>query len=88
MCADSSCFCEPETHVPKGSVFSVSFSGFNCESNILFRLDSKIIAPKRSGSWESGLLQLLEFTKLNGIMILLLMAKARDGGASLALNKQ
>ncbi|KAI7751620.1 hypothetical protein M8C21_014764 [Ambrosia artemisiifolia] len=58
--------------VPKGSVFlikPISFSGLNCESNIVFQLDGKIIAPKRSGSWESGLLQWLEFTKLNGITI-------------------
>ncbi|XP_076943530.1 polygalacturonase At1g48100-like [Bidens hawaiensis] len=58
--------------VPKGSVFLVkpiSFAGPNCEPNIVFQLDGKIIAPKRSGSWESGLLQWLEFTKLNGITI-------------------
>nr|BAB20805.2 polygalacturonase [Zinnia elegans] len=58
--------------VPKGSVFlikPISFSGPDCESNIVFQLDGKIIAPKRSGSWESGLLQWLEFTKLNGITI-------------------
>ncbi|KAM0033710.1 putative endo-polygalacturonase [Helianthus debilis subsp. tardiflorus] len=58
--------------VPKGSVFlikPISFSGPNCESNIVFQLDGTIIAPKRSGSWESGLLQWLEFTKLNGITI-------------------
>ncbi|KAK9067297.1 hypothetical protein SSX86_014623 [Deinandra increscens subsp. villosa] len=58
--------------VPKGSVFlikPISFSGPNCQSNIVFQLDGKIIAPQRSGSWESGLLQWLEFTKLNGITI-------------------
>nr|XP_043618385.1 polygalacturonase At1g48100 [Erigeron canadensis] len=58
--------------VPKGLIFlvkSVSFSGSDCESNIVFQLDGKIIAPKKSGGWESGLLQWLEFTKLNGITI-------------------
>ncbi|KAK9067296.1 hypothetical protein SSX86_014622 [Deinandra increscens subsp. villosa] len=58
--------------VPKGSVFlikPISFSGPNCQSNIVFQLDGKIIAPQRSGNWESGLLQWLEFTKLNGITI-------------------
>nr|GEW28749.1 polygalacturonase At1g48100 [Tanacetum cinerariifolium] len=58
--------------VPKGSIFLVkpiSFSGSNCESNIVFQLDGKIIAPKKSASWPSGLRQWLEFTKLNGITI-------------------
>ncbi|CAI9265553.1 unnamed protein product [Lactuca saligna] len=58
--------------VPKGSVFlikPISFSGSDCQPNIIFQLDGKIIAPKASGSWESGLLQWLEFTKLNGITI-------------------
>ncbi|KAL4581613.1 hypothetical protein LXL04_006136 [Taraxacum kok-saghyz] len=58
--------------IPKGSVFlikPISFSGPNCESNIVFQLDGKIIAPKASGNWESGLLQWVEFTKLNGITI-------------------
>ncbi|XP_024978286.1 polygalacturonase At1g48100 [Cynara cardunculus var. scolymus] len=58
--------------VPKGSVFlvkPVSFSGPNCGSNIIFQLDGKIIAPTDSRSWGSGLLQWLEFTKLNGITI-------------------
>ncbi|KAL8236588.1 hypothetical protein R6Q59_017669 [Mikania micrantha] len=58
--------------VPKGSVFlinPISFSGPDCDPNIVFQLDGKIIAPKRSGSWDSELLQWLEFTKLNGISI-------------------
>ncbi|KAI3726012.1 hypothetical protein L1987_65809 [Smallanthus sonchifolius] len=58
--------------VPKGSVFlikPISFSGPDCEPNIVFQLDGKIIAPEKSRSWESGLLQWLEFTKLNGITI-------------------
>ncbi|XP_011098761.2 polygalacturonase At1g48100 [Sesamum indicum] len=58
--------------VPSGSVFLVkpiSFSGPNCMSNIVFQLDGKIIAPRSSGAWGSGLLQWLEFTKLKGITI-------------------
>ncbi|KAL2552472.1 Pectin lyase-like superfamily protein [Forsythia ovata] len=58
--------------VPSGSVFlvkPVSFSGPNCQSNIVFQLDGKIIAPKSSGAWGSGLLQWIEFTKLKGITI-------------------
>ncbi|XP_059624555.1 polygalacturonase At1g48100-like [Cornus florida] len=58
--------------VPSGSVFFVkpiSFSGPNCQPKIVFQLDGKIIAPKDSGSWGSGLLQWLEFTKLTGITI-------------------
>ncbi|PWA48065.1 pectin lyase-like superfamily protein [Artemisia annua] len=58
--------------VPKGSIFlikPISFAGPNCGSNIIFQLDGKIIAPKKSGSWESGLLWWIEFTKLNGITI-------------------
>ncbi|KAI3670073.1 hypothetical protein L6452_41677 [Arctium lappa] len=58
--------------VPKGSVFlvkPVSFSGPDCGWNIVFQLDGKIIAPTDSKSWGSGLLQWLEFTKLNGITI-------------------
>ncbi|TQD98082.1 hypothetical protein C1H46_016347 [Malus baccata] len=58
--------------VPSGSVFLVkpiSFSGPNCEENIVFQLDGKIIAPTSSGDWGSGLLQWIEFTKLKGISI-------------------
>ncbi|KAK4417783.1 Polygalacturonase [Sesamum alatum] len=58
--------------VPTGSVFLVkpiSFSGPNCMSGIVFQLDGKIIAPRSSGAWGSGLLQWLEFTKLTGITI-------------------
>ncbi|KAK9272111.1 hypothetical protein L1049_002480 [Liquidambar formosana] len=58
--------------VPSGSVFLVkpiSFSGPNCESNIVFQLDGKIIAPTSSQAWGSGLLQWLEFTKLTGITV-------------------
>nr|GMC95255.1 polygalacturonase At1g48100 [Ipomoea batatas] len=58
--------------VPSGSVFLVkpiSFSGPNCQPHIVFQLDGKIIAPTGSGSWGSGLLQWLEFTKLVGITI-------------------
>ncbi|XP_068303891.1 polygalacturonase At1g48100 [Pyrus communis] len=58
--------------VPSGSVFLVkpiSFSGPNCEANIVFQLDGKIIAPTSSGDWGSGLLQWIEFTKLKGISI-------------------
>ncbi|KAA8530225.1 hypothetical protein F0562_004934 [Nyssa sinensis] len=58
--------------VPSGSVFLVkpiSFSGPNCEPNIVFQLDGKIIAPTSSGVWGSGILQWLEFTKLSGITI-------------------
>ncbi|XP_035549401.1 polygalacturonase At1g48100 [Juglans regia] len=58
--------------VPAGSVFLVapiSFSGATCQSNIVFQLDGKIIAPTSSKHWGSGLLQWLEFTKLKGITI-------------------
>ncbi|XP_045812509.1 polygalacturonase At1g48100 [Trifolium pratense] len=58
--------------VPSGSVFLVkpiSFSGPNCQPNIVFQLDGKIIAPTSSSSWGSGTLQWLEFTKLNKITI-------------------
>ncbi|XP_021299198.1 polygalacturonase At1g48100 [Herrania umbratica] len=58
--------------VPSGSVFLVgpiSFSGPNCQPNIVFQLDGKIIAPTSSGAWGSGLLQWIEFTKLKGITI-------------------
>ncbi|PIN07881.1 Polygalacturonase [Handroanthus impetiginosus] len=55
--------------VPSGSVFLVkpiSFSGANCQPNLVFQLDGKIIAPKSSGAWG---LQWLDFTKLQGITI-------------------
>ncbi|RYR07215.1 hypothetical protein Ahy_B05g074527 [Arachis hypogaea] len=58
--------------VPSGSEFLVkpiSFSGPNCEQNIVFQLDGKIIAPTDSESWGSGTLQWIEFTKLNKITI-------------------
>ncbi|KEH24801.1 polygalacturonase At1g48100 isoform X2 [Medicago truncatula] len=58
--------------VPSGSVFLVkpiSFSGPNCEPNIVFQLDGKIIAPTSPSAWGSGTLQWLEFTKLNKITI-------------------
>ncbi|KAK8717030.1 hypothetical protein V6N13_044314 [Hibiscus sabdariffa] len=58
--------------VPSGSVFLVgpiSFSGPNCQPNIAFQLDGKIIAPTSSSAWGSGLLQWIEFTKLKGITI-------------------
>ncbi|KAK6256453.1 hypothetical protein SCA6_017758 [Theobroma cacao] len=58
--------------VPSGSVFLVgpiSFSGPNCQPNMVFQLDGKIIAPTSSGAWGSGLLQWIEFTKLKGITI-------------------
>ncbi|KAL8475445.1 hypothetical protein ACS0TY_028195 [Phlomoides rotata] len=58
--------------VPSGSVFLVkpiTFSGPNCQPNIVFQLDGKIIAPKNAGAWGSGLLQWLNFSKLKGITI-------------------
>ncbi|KAH1128769.1 hypothetical protein J1N35_000147 [Gossypium stocksii] len=58
--------------VPSGSTFlvgPVSFSGPNCQPNIVFQLDGKIIAPTSSKAWGSGLLQWIEFTKLKGITI-------------------
>ncbi|XP_031382582.1 polygalacturonase At1g48100 [Punica granatum] len=58
--------------VPSGSVFLVkpiSFSGPNCEADIVFQLDGKIIAPTTSSDWGSGLLQWIEFTKLKKITI-------------------
>ncbi|XP_073281377.1 polygalacturonase At1g48100-like [Primulina huaijiensis] len=58
--------------VPSGSVFFVkpiSFSGPSCQSNIVFQLDGKIIAPTDPEPWGSGLLQWMQFTKLNKITI-------------------
>uniref|UniRef100_A0ACD5TD92 Uncharacterized protein n=1 Tax=Avena sativa TaxID=4498 RepID=A0ACD5TD92_AVESA len=58
--------------VPSELVFVVgpiSFSGPNCEPNILFQLDGTIAAKTGARAWGSGLLQWLEFTKLNGITI-------------------
>ncbi|XP_019427342.1 PREDICTED: polygalacturonase At1g48100-like [Lupinus angustifolius] len=58
--------------VPSGSIFLVkpiSFSGLNCDPNIVFQLDGKIIAPTYAAAWGSGTLQWLEFTKLNKITI-------------------
>ncbi|KAL1538558.1 polygalacturonase-like protein [Salvia divinorum] len=58
--------------IPSGSVFlvkPVAFSGPNCQSNIVFQLDGKIIAPTNSGAWGKGLLQWLDFSKLKGIAI-------------------
>ncbi|KAM0840613.1 hypothetical protein ACQ4PT_059542 [Festuca glaucescens] len=47
----------------------ISFSGPNCKPNILFQLDGTILAKTGARAWGSGLLQWLEFTKLNGITI-------------------
>ncbi|CAM8953125.1 unnamed protein product [Rhodiola kirilowii] len=58
--------------VPSDYVFLVgpiSFAGPNCQHNIVFQLDGKIIAPTSSKAWGKGLLQWLEFTKLIGITI-------------------
>ncbi|XP_057983909.1 polygalacturonase At1g48100 [Malania oleifera] len=58
--------------IPSGSTFLVqpiSFSGSNCTSNIVFQLDGKIIAPTSFESWGSGLLQWIEFTNLQGIIV-------------------
>ncbi|RVW46553.1 Polygalacturonase [Vitis vinifera] len=58
--------------VPSGSVFLVkpiTFSGPNCETNIVFQLDGKIIAPRSSSAWGSGFYQWLDFSKLQGITI-------------------
>ncbi|BAU00991.1 hypothetical protein LR48_Vigan10g279700 [Vigna angularis] len=70
---EAACKVEGSTMVvPSGSVFLVkpiSFSGPNCEPNIVFQLDGKIIAPTSSAAWGSGTLQWLEFTKLRKITI-------------------
>ncbi|KAL6139590.1 hypothetical protein ACLB2K_057894 [Fragaria x ananassa] len=58
--------------VPSGSVFLVkpiSFSGPNCQTDNVFQLDGKIIAPTGAAAWGSGLLQWLEFTKLQRLTI-------------------
>ncbi|GAB2280475.1 hypothetical protein Dimus_015103 [Dionaea muscipula] len=58
--------------VPSGYQFLVgpiSFSGYDCQPNIVFQLDGTIIAPISAKTWESGLLWWIEFTKLNGITI-------------------
>ncbi|KAL6571835.1 hypothetical protein OROHE_002704 [Orobanche hederae] len=60
-------------NVPAEYVFLVgpiSFSGPYCQHNIVFQLDGTIIAPKSSSPWGSGgLLQWLEFSKLDGLTI-------------------
>ncbi|XP_073130983.1 polygalacturonase At1g48100-like isoform X2 [Henckelia pumila] len=59
-------------NVPAEYVFLVgpiSFSGPNCQHNIVFQLDGKIVAPTSSKAWGSGLLQWLEFTKLVGLRV-------------------
>ncbi|XP_027923810.1 polygalacturonase At1g48100 [Vigna unguiculata] len=70
---EAACKVEGSTMVvPSGSVFlvkPVSFSGPNCEPNIVFQLDGKIIAPTSSAAWGSGTLQWLEFSKLKKITI-------------------
>ncbi|KAL5540625.1 hypothetical protein UlMin_043200 [Ulmus minor] len=58
--------------VPSGCVFllkPISFSGPNCQPEIVFQLDGKLVAPTDSGSWGSGLLQWIEFSKLQGITV-------------------
>ncbi|XP_049412364.1 polygalacturonase At1g48100-like [Solanum stenotomum] len=45
----------------------ISFSGSHCEKNIVFQLDGRIIAPTNTKVW--GVLQWLEFSKLNGICV-------------------
>ncbi|CAO2170746.1 unnamed protein product [Urochloa humidicola] len=47
----------------------ISFSGPYCKPNIVFQLEGTILAPTSAKVWGSGLLQWLEFTKLNGIVI-------------------
>ncbi|CAM0881824.1 unnamed protein product [Alopecurus aequalis] len=47
----------------------ISFSGPYCKPNILFQLEGTILAPTNAKAWGSGLLQWLEFTKLNGLSI-------------------
>ncbi|OEL16564.1 Polygalacturonase [Dichanthelium oligosanthes] len=47
----------------------ISFSGPYCKPNIVFQLEGTILAPTSAKAWGSGLLQWLEFTKLNGIVI-------------------
>uniref|UniRef100_A0A0D9YC69 Polygalacturonase n=1 Tax=Oryza glumipatula TaxID=40148 RepID=A0A0D9YC69_9ORYZ len=47
----------------------ISFSGPYCKPNILFQLDGTIVAPTSAKAWGSGLLQWIEFTKLNGVSI-------------------
>ncbi|XP_038905486.1 polygalacturonase At1g48100 [Benincasa hispida] len=69
----SACNAEGSTvEVPSGSEFLVgpiSFSGPNCQPNIVFQLDGKIIAPTSPSVWGSSLLQWIEFTKLKGITV-------------------
>ncbi|CAL5338314.1 unnamed protein product [Camellia sinensis] len=47
----------------------ISFSGSNCNPNIVFQLEGTIIAPMSSKAWGSGLLEWLEFTKMIGITV-------------------
>ncbi|KAJ8775294.1 hypothetical protein K2173_020298 [Erythroxylum novogranatense] len=58
--------------VPSGFVFLVlpiTFSGPDCQPNIIFQLDGTIIAPTVASPWGSGLLQWIDFSKLTGITI-------------------
>ncbi|XP_022989159.1 polygalacturonase At1g48100 [Cucurbita maxima] len=70
---ESACNAEGSmVEVPSGYEFLVgpiSFSGPNCQPNIVFQLDGKIIAPTSPSAWGSGLLQWIEFTKLKGITV-------------------
>ncbi|KAK4781875.1 hypothetical protein SAY86_015977 [Trapa natans] len=58
--------------VPSGSDFllgPISFSGPDCKPHIVFQLEGKIIAPTSSVAWGLGLLQWIQFKKLNRITI-------------------
>ncbi|GAV74634.1 LOW QUALITY PROTEIN: Glyco_hydro_28 domain-containing protein, partial [Cephalotus follicularis] len=58
--------------LPPGYTFligPISFSGRNCESNITFQLDGKIIAPTSSVA-RGSLMQWLQFKILKGITII------------------
>ncbi|GAA0183650.1 hypothetical protein LIER_31026 [Lithospermum erythrorhizon] len=47
----------------------ISFSGPNCQHNIVFQLDGTVIAPTNAKAWSSGLFQWFLFTKLVGITV-------------------
>ncbi|PWA72329.1 Glycoside hydrolase, family 28 [Artemisia annua] len=50
-------------------VGATSFSGSDCQKNIIFQIDGTILAPTDSKAWGSGLDHWLEFTEVVGFTI-------------------
>ncbi|XP_044501540.1 polygalacturonase At1g48100 [Mangifera indica] len=68
---EAACKVEASIMVVPNGVFLVGPITFgpDCQPNIVFQLDGKIIAPTSSNAWGSGLLQWLEFKNLKGITV-------------------